>query len=110
MLRLYVAVEGWKMKKDLQKLIRELESEQTLIATSYVLKRLGKILKEHDLRIPNRKGDKNPSSVLTSKEVTKIKKSLKSGVSVRILAESYEVGQTCIRKIKKGQTWGHILV
>jgi len=53
-------------------------------------------------------GEKHGRALLTRKEVLQIREEHQQGVSQRKLAAKFGVGQTAIRNIVTGCTWGHI--
>jgi hypothetical protein len=53
----------------------------------------------------NRRGQRNPSAVLTEAEVLKI---ISSPLSAKRLSEHYEVHISTIFRIKSGEKWGHL--
>lgn len=54
------------------------------------------------------KGDKCPASKLTEKDVAVIKNRLKRGEGCLIISKDYIVGESAIREIKAGRSWGHV--
>ena len=59
----------------------------------------------------NTLGDKNPNSILNSVKVKKIKKLIiKGGYTRNELAAKFSVSIHCIKDIKAGGSWGHIIV
>ncbi len=59
-------------------------------------------------RNSNTNGEKNPFSKLNDNQVIDIKKRLKDGESVRLLADKFKVNYHTIHKIKIGINWKHI--
>jgi DNA-binding NarL/FixJ family response regulator len=55
------------------------------------------------------KGVLNGASKLTEEEVKDILLFHRDGLSIREIAEHFEVSESTIRMIVKGQTWKHIL-
>ncbi len=54
------------------------------------------------------RGEQHKNSKLSSKQVRYIKKSLKNGVKVKLLAEIMEVSDSTIRQIRANKIWKHI--
>ena len=52
--------------------------------------------------------EKHPSSKLKNKEVMKIKRLIKQGITYFEISKSYPVNANAIRDIAKGRTWNHL--
>ena len=51
------------------------------------------------------KSETNPKAKLTKEQVTLIKQALYKGVSVKDLAQEYQVSPSAISRIKRKKTW-----
>lgn len=65
-------------------------------------------LKENMKKKSNQLGETNNNAKLTVEIVKEIKKLLKKKMTVKELAEKYEVSESAIRGIKYGLTWKHV--
>lgn len=61
-----------------------------------------------NLKTDKRKGEFSKSSVLTEKQVSKIKEELRNGEKVCNLAKKYNVGNMTISRIKNKKCWTHV--
>lgn len=59
--------------------------------------------KQWQMGLVDLRGEKHPSSKLSNKDVTAIKRLLLNGVKVRVIAESYAVSKALIYKISEGE-------
>lgn len=55
--------------------------------------------------IPDNRGTRHGMHKLTEAQVIEI---YRSGLPGKLLAEQYDVGRSCISKIKSGQAWRHL--
>ena len=56
----------------------------------------------------SRVGENNGRTVLKEKDIVKIRKDYKSGVSVKNICKSYKLSETQIYRIIKKQSWSHV--
>lgn len=54
------------------------------------------------------KGKNNPRAILWECDVKRIKRAMRCGVSVKVLAVIYEVSETSLKAIKEGRNWKHV--
>ena len=54
------------------------------------------------------RGSKNPSSILTEKDLRIIAEMIVSGLTNKEIAELFEVGNDAISKIRSGDNWAHV--
>lgn len=54
------------------------------------------------------KGKNNPRAILWECDVKTIKRALRLGVSIKVLAAIYEVSETSLKAIKEGRNWKHV--
>jgi group I intron endonuclease len=59
--------------------------------------------------IINPRGESNPNSKLTEKDVVEIKIKFKNGIKVRDLVGKYDCSRNMLYEIKNGHNWKHIL-
>lgn len=53
-------------------------------------------------------GEEHPRSKLTERSVQAIRSQYRAGVTVKILAREFGVGQTAVRRVLKGLTWNQV--
>jgi DNA-binding NarL/FixJ family response regulator len=58
----------------------------------------------------DRKGSNNSFVKLNEEKVREIKRQLAQGETVRAIAERFNIGQSTVRDIRYGKTWGHVTV
>ena len=63
---------------------------------------------ENKARFKLRRGEKAHKVKLKEKQVIRIKKMLKSNLTIREISEKFNVSATCISSIKQGINWKHL--
>lgn len=53
-------------------------------------------------------GERNPSAKLTARKVCWIRRRLAAGERQRAIAERYGISLTQVRRIARGESWGHV--
>lgn len=60
--------------------------------------------------IPNRLGENNHMTNLTSSQVREIKKMLAAGIKTRIIAEEFSIAIRTVSGIRTGTNWSHVII
>lgn len=67
-------------------------------------------VKNNLIKLPYSRGESNGFAKLKEKDVVNIKKDILNGIRLKVIAKQYNVSFECIRSIKRGNSWKHVLI